>query len=90
VTRSLGAEPAVKVDLFGTYDANRPALVMLCTDGVHGVLQAEDLLDIVRHTADVRDLARTLGEQALINGGEDNVAVAAVQFGVLADGGPSD
>jgi len=85
VTRSLGAEGVVKVDLFGRYDASRPALVMLCTDGVHGVLQADDLLDIVKRTTDVRDLARTLGEQALINGGEDNVAVAAVRFG-----GPGD
>jgi serine/threonine protein phosphatase PrpC len=58
---------------------------MLCTDGVHGVLQAEDLLDIAKRTADVRDLARSLAEQALINGGEDNVAVAAVRFG-----GPGD
>jgi protein phosphatase len=85
VTRSLGAEKSVKVDLFGRYDADRPALVMLCTDGVHGVLQAEDLLDIAKRTADVRDLARSLAEQALINGGEDNVAVAAVRFG-----GPGD
>jgi protein phosphatase len=75
----------VKVDLFGRYDATRPAMVMLCTDGVHGVLQADDLLDIVKRTTDVRDVARTLGEQALINGGEDNVAVAVVRFG-----GPGD
>jgi serine/threonine protein phosphatase PrpC len=62
----------------------------LCTDGVHGVLESKDLLDIIKRTGDVRDLARTLGEQALINGGEDNVAVAAVRFGLGADGGPGD
>ena len=90
VTRSLGAESAVKVDVFGRFDASRPTLVMLCTDGVHGVLQAPDLLDIIKRTSDVRDLARMLGEQALINGGEDNVAVAAVRFGGGADGGSRD
>jgi protein phosphatase len=85
VTRSLGADGTVKVDLFGRYDASRPTLVMLCTDGVHGVLRSSDLLDIVKRTTDVRDLARTLGERALMKGGEDNVAVAAVRFG-----GPGD
>lgn len=81
VTRSLGAEPMVEVDEFGSYDASEPAMIVLCTDGVHGVLEAEEILRVVRETPNVRDVARELGEQALVNGGEDNVAVAAVQFG---------
>ncbi len=87
VTRSLGADAVVQVDVFGRYDASRAGLIILCTDGVHGVLEATDVLDIVKRTQDVRDLARTLGEQALINGGEDNVAVAAVRFAWGAGGG---
>lgn len=83
VTRSLGADGSVEVDQFGAYDASEPTMIVLCTDGVHGVLDSEDILNIVTKTANIRDVARELGEQALINGGEDNVAVAAVQFGDL-------
>lgn len=81
VTRSLGTDAAVDVDRFGAFEAGEPTMVILCTDGVHGVLGSSDILDIIGRTANIRDVARELGEQALINGGEDNVAVAAVQFG---------
>ncbi len=85
VTRSLGADAGVDVDTFGGYDSSDPCTVVLCTDGVHGVLDAEDIMHFLTQTSDTRDLARVLGEQALINGGEDNVAVAAVRFGSSAE-----
>jgi serine/threonine protein phosphatase PrpC len=55
---------------------------VLCTDGVHGVLESDDIMDLVGRTQDIRDLARTIAEEALLRGGEDNVAAAAVRFGV--------
>jgi PPM family protein phosphatase len=81
VTRNLGAGPQVEVDRFGPFDANEPHLVILSTDGVHGVLEAHEIESLARETPDIRDLARALSERALVRGGEDNVAVAAIAFG---------
>jgi protein phosphatase len=85
VTRSLGAEPNVEVDVFRGFDAADPAIVVLCTDGVHGVLEGDDIMDLVKRTPDIRDVARTIAEEALLRGGEDNVAAAAVRFGENTD-----
>lgn len=81
VTRNLGADPEVDVDVFGGFDAAERHIVVLCTDGVHGVLSDAEIEDVVRSTPEVADLARVLGERALLSGGEDNVAVAVMRFG---------
>lgn len=85
VTRSLGAEAAVEVDIFRGFDATDPSIVLLCTDGVHGLLGAEDIMDLVARTPDIRDVARVIAEEALLRGGNDNVAAAALRFGVAPE-----
>jgi PPM family protein phosphatase len=80
VTRNLGSESDVEVDLFGPFDATAPHLAILTTDGVHGVLSDDEVERLVRDTPDTRDLARALAEAALRNGSEDNVAVAVMDF----------
>ena len=80
VTRNLGAEGALDVDVFPGFDATKDHVVILCTDGVHGVLSDEEIGEVWRDSADIRDLSRALSEEALMQGGEDNVAVAAMAF----------
>ena len=80
VTRNLGSESDVEVDVFGPFDATAPHLAILCTDGVHGVLSDDEIERLVQDTPDIRDLARALAEAALRNGGQDNVAVAVMDF----------
>ena len=80
VTRNLGSEADVEVDLFGPFDATAPHLAILSSDGVHGVLSDHEIERLVQDTPDIRDLARALAEAALANGGEDNVAVAVMDF----------
>jgi protein phosphatase len=81
VTRSLGAEPEVNADYFPGEVGAEPFLLLLCSDGIHGVLGTEGIEEVARATPDARDLARALGEKALVKGGEDNVAAAVLQFG---------
>ncbi|TVP56564.1 MAG: FHA domain-containing protein [Gemmatimonadales bacterium] len=81
VTRNLGAGRELEVDLFRGFDATQDHVVLLCTDGVHGVLSEDQIEEVFRNSADIRDLARALSEEALMKGGEDNVAVAAMTFG---------
>jgi len=89
VTRNLGAADEVEVDLFAGFDAEEDHLVLLCTDGVHGVLSEAEIAAVCSETRDIRDLARALSERALVRGGEDNVAVAALAFGSSRPAAPS-
>ena len=81
ITRNLGAESEVEVDLFGEYSTLEPHIVVLCTDGLHGVISEEELEQTVRRTPDIRNVARALCEEAIRRGGKDNVSVAAMAFG---------
>jgi PPM family protein phosphatase len=81
ITRSLGAGPELEVDLLSDLDATAPHLVILCSDGVHGVLGKARMTEVILATPSVRDLARALSERALVAGGEDNVAVAVMELG---------
>jgi len=81
VTRCLGLEDEVDVDLFHEEGTDGNFLLVLCSDGIHGVLSTEEIEKMAREAGDVRDLARTLGERALVRGGEDNVAAAVMAFG---------
>jgi PPM family protein phosphatase len=81
VTRHLGAEDEVEVDIFGRFRADEPHLVLLCSDGAHSVLTAEAMESLVRRSVSVRDMARKVGEAALREGSDDNVSVVVLQFG---------
>jgi protein phosphatase len=81
ITRNLGAEADVVVDVFGEFSASEPHIVVLCTDGLHGVLAAEDVERTVRETSDIREVARALCDEAIRRGAKDNVSVAALAFG---------
>jgi hypothetical protein len=58
------------VDRFGPFDATVPHLVILSTDGVHGVLSADEIESTrARETPDIRDLAKRSRSGPSVNGG---------------------
>jgi PPM family protein phosphatase len=81
ITRSLGVDPTVEPDLFEAGGESDTFYLILCSDGIHGVLSPDEIETITRSTDDVQDLARNLGERALVRGGEDNVAAAVLAIG---------
>ncbi len=80
VTRHLGSDPAPAVDIFGEFDASEPHLAVLCSDGLHSVLDEAAILEIAETSQGIKDLARELGEEALRRGADDNVTVAVLAF----------
>jgi len=86
ITRSLGGEDAVEVDIFPGEAGGSGHRVVLCTDGVHGVLSDEEIREIVQAVDDIRDVAATLCRRALAAGSGDNVTVAALQIPRSGDG----
>jgi protein phosphatase len=79
LTNALGAREQVDVHL--TERALEPGDVMLlCSDGLHGVLDPNELRDILVAQTDVDAAARQLVDTALNHGSRDNVTALVVRY----------
>ncbi|GHU57009.1 protein phosphatase [Clostridia bacterium] len=73
--RVLGVEPTVKAQYIKKkYD---DGLLMLCSDGLTNAVSDEQILEIANSTF-LNVSATTLVEQAVINGGSDNISVIMI------------
>ena len=76
ITRALGADEAVKVDVV-TADRRAGDRLLLSTDGLHGQVGDEVIAAVLRDEADPGDAADRLVELANAAGGDDNVTVSS-------------
>jgi serine/threonine protein kinase len=79
LTRALGVETEVRLD----YAAHPVALhdrFLLCTDGVHAVLGADAMSDILRVRSASDDSARALVTEALQSGSTDNCTALVIDI----------
>src|SRR5690606_5702332 len=84
LTRSLGTQPAVEVDVFGPFElAGPPHAVLICTDGVHRVLRDDAIWSTLLEAADPSTAVNALAELAIRSGSDDNVSLALIEFGGL-------
>jgi serine/threonine protein phosphatase PrpC len=82
LNRALGVETEVRLD----YAAHPVALhdrFLLCSDGVHGVLSAETMSDILRDRSASDDSARALVAAALEYGSTDNCTALVLDIVAL-------
>lgn len=82
MTRALGVEPEVPVDLF-LEEAVPGDRYLLCSDGLPREVSDELIASFLRRLADPREAARELVEEAKRKGGNDNITVVVVD--VLTD-----
>jgi PPM family protein phosphatase len=77
ITRALGDAVGVEADYFVVplVDAER---LLLCTDGITGMLDDGAIAAILAEAADPRDAADRLVAAALVAGGEDNATAVVV------------
>lgn len=80
VTRSLGEVPAADAEYFGPFPVQAGEILVLSSDGLHGVLPHEALEPLLGAGVPVPDLPRRLVQAALDAGTRDNVAVAVLAF----------
>ena len=82
VTRVLGIEPEVVVDTWEVtpYAGDR---YLLCSDGLTGEIDDDEIATVLRTVADPQACADELLERALVSGARDNVTVLIVD--VVAD-----
>ena len=83
ITRALGTDPAVDVDVF-VIEAKENDLFLICSDGLTTMVGDEDILELLeRHHDDLDRAAKSLVAAANRAGGEDNITVVA--FTISAD-----
>src|SRR5262249_31084723 len=88
ITRALGMQDQVVVDL--QHDEPTPGDVyVLCSDGLSGMVQDDEIQKIVVSNPDIRDACSKLIARANEHGGEDNVTAVLIKIEDHGDG-PSD
>src|ERR1700722_8148604 len=79
ILQALGTADTVQVDL--TYcELRRGDTVLLCSDGLSGMVRFDDIREVLRHTNEPIEACKQLTERANQAGGHDNITVIVVQF----------
>lgn len=78
LSRSLGSELSVSVEV-SDHQVFPGDTLLLCSDGLHGALSAEEIARVVSETADVELAARRLVALANEKDGSDNVTAQVVR-----------
>lgn len=77
ITRALGIDPNVEVDLY-TIDARTGDRLLLCSDGLTTMVRDDDVLRIAQLEKDPRLAADRLVDAANEAGGDDNITVIII------------
>jgi PPM family protein phosphatase len=77
MTRALGVDPDVPVDLF-LEDAGPGDRYLLCSDGLPREVKDEHIASILRRLRDPAEAAKELVDEAKRRGGSDNITVVVV------------
>lgn len=79
ITRALGGEPTVKPDFF-SFDIYPGDTVILCTDGLYGMVDEAIISRLASRSKTMHGLSRSLVDMANSNGGEDNITVVCIRI----------
>jgi serine/threonine protein phosphatase PrpC len=77
LTRALGSEDSVDVDVL-TLDLHEGDRLLLCTDGLSGLVQPEEIQAVLEEEPDPQRACNLLVEAANEAGGDDNITVIIV------------
>jgi protein phosphatase len=87
ITRALGPEPEVEVDTY-THSGRDGDVYLLNSDGLTGMINEEQVAEILRDRESLEDAAEKLIAAANENGGKDNITVVLFRLG--SDGEEDD
>jgi PPM family protein phosphatase len=74
ITRSLGPHPSVNIDIEGPYSAAANDVFLVCSDGLSGQVNDEELAALLQVLAP-HEAVETLVDLANLRGGPDNISV---------------
>jgi serine/threonine protein phosphatase PrpC len=85
ITRALGMQDQVAVDIQSD-DAQVGDIYVLCSDGLSGMVEDQEILEAVLESPDAEAACRRLVALANEHGGEDNIAALIVRIEPSAEG----
>jgi cell division protein FtsW (lipid II flippase)/serine/threonine protein phosphatase PrpC len=74
ITRALGPEPDIDIDLH-THRVHAGDVLLLCSDGLTGMIGEDEVQGLVAGATSLRDAGRALVDAANEAGGRDNITV---------------
>ena len=74
ITRAVGVDPRVEGDVYEV-DLREGEVLLLCSDGLSGMVEDEQIAAIVRRSNDLETAGQALVEAAKLCGGADNITV---------------
>ncbi|HXY33304.1 MAG TPA: PP2C family serine/threonine-protein phosphatase [Planctomycetaceae bacterium] len=89
ITRSLGPEPVVQVDVEGPYAVLPGDVYVICSDGLTGHVQDAEI-GIIARELPPQEACRMLVNLANLRGGSDNVTVVIGRVASSAGSGPEE
>lgn len=81
LTRSIGTEPEVEVDVFGPFPLEVDAAFVICSDGLYKTLTEDDLKELFMQSGGPRGAAQAMVTAAFDAGSDDNISVAIAEYG---------
>ena len=78
ITRAIGVKNDVEADIY-EYRLKKGDMILMCTDGLSNMVEAEDMFDIVKGARDIVEAVEMLIEKANSNGGRDNIGVVMAE-----------
>ncbi len=79
ITRAIGSSTVTEADIF-EYDYLPGDMLLLCSDGLSGMLTEEEMLSYLTADNSVEEITRQLIDAANARGGEDNITVVCIRF----------
>jgi len=81
LTRSIGTEEEVDVDVFGPFPLESDSAFVICSDGLYKTLTDDDLRDLFVRSGGPRGAAQAMVSAAFDGGSDDNISVAIAEYG---------
>jgi len=79
ILRAVGCDATVKADVF-KITAETGNTILLCSDGLSGVLSADEMSSIINSDDSVEIISKKLVDSAYSNGGTDNITAVVIRF----------
>jgi protein phosphatase len=79
ILQALGTADTVQVDLTFV-DLKRDDTLVLCSDGLSGMIRADEIREVLTTVSDPLEACKVLTERANLAGGHDNITVIVARF----------
>jgi serine/threonine protein phosphatase PrpC len=89
ILQALGTSEEVHVDITSTI-LKKGDILVICSDGLSGMVEPEDIRDVVLSIEDPIEACQKLTQMACDNGGDDNITVIVARFDGEALEAPTD